>query len=248
MKAYKTLVGIIALLLIWEGISYSGLIKPIFLPSPIEVVTSFISLVGTYDFYRHISYTLCRTFISFLLAALIGIPIGMAIGYFSKIKGYFEFAIDFFRTMPSPALIPLALVILGIGDISKIAVATFSVSLIIIINTIYGVQSIKKTRRGVFSVLHASKYQEFKKLILPESTPFIFSGLRTALSINLIIIIVTEMLIGTHFGLGYIIQTEQLMYNIPEMYSYIIVAGIIGFLLNKSILAIEKRFLFWVSV
>ncbi len=248
MKFYKPLIGVIALLLIWEVISFFGLIKPIFLPSPIDIVNSLARLIVSYDFYKHIIYSLGRTFISFSLAAFVGIPVGLAIGYFVKIKGYLEFAIDFFRTMPSPVLIPLALVILGIGDISKIAVASFSVSLIIIINTIYGVQSVKKTRKNVFAILNATKYQEFKKLILPESMPFIFSGLRTALSINLIIIIVTEMLIGTHFGLGYIIQTEQLMYNIPEMYSYIIVAGVIGFLLNKFILVIERRFLFWVSV
>src|SRR3989344_787288 len=242
MKLLKPLIGVLALFLIWEAVSFFGLIKPIFLPFPKEIIDSLARLIVTSDFYRHISYSLGRTFISFSIAALIGIPVGLAIGYFVKIKGYFEFTVDFFRTMPSPALIPLALVTLGIGDLSKIAVAAFSVSLIIIINTVYGVQGVKKTRRSVFAILNATKYQEFKKLILPEATPFIFSGLRTALSINLIVIIVTEMMIGTHFGLGYIIQTEQLMYNIPEMYSYIIVTGLIGFLLNKIILVIEKRF------
>lgn len=247
MKFHKTIIAIATLLFVWEIISFSGIIKPIFLPSPLEIIISFIHLVGTSDFYKHILYTLSRTLLSFLLATLIGIPLGLFIGYFVKIQGYLEFIIDFFRAMPSPVLIPLSLVIFGIGDTSKIVVAVFSVSLIIIVNTIYGVKNIKKTRKLVFKVIHSTKSQEFKKLILPEASPFIISGLRTALSINLIIIIVTEMLIGTHFGLGYIIQVEQLMYNIPEMYSYIIVAGILGFLLNKLIIVIEKKYLFWVS-
>jgi NitT/TauT family transport system permease protein len=247
MKLNKTFVTIFLLIILWEIIFLLEIIKPIFLPSPLIVFTSLIKLAFTGDFYKHIFYTLGRTFISFFISALIGIPAGLLIGYFVKVRGYFEFIIDFFRTMPSPALIPLSLVILGIGDLSRITVAVFSISLIIIVNTIYGVKNIKKTRKSVFKVLKSSKYQEFKKLILPEASPFIISGLRTALSINLIIIIVTEMLIGTYYGLGFIIQTEQLMYNIPEMYSYIIVAGFIGFLLNKLFLIIEKRILFWVS-
>lgn len=247
MKLNKTLIALITVIVLWSLISIFEVVKPIFLPAPFEIVSCFFQLVKNIEFYKHIICSLLRTVISFSIASIIGVPVGVLLGYFVKIRGYFEMLIDFFRTMPSPALIPLSLVIFGIGDLAKIVVVTFSVSLIIIVNTIYGVQNIKKTRKQLFQSLKATKSQKFTKLILPESMPHIISGLRTALSITLIIVIVTEMLIGTHFGLGYIIKIEQLLYNIPEMYVYIIILGIIGFALNKLVIYSEKKLLFWTS-
>jgi len=247
MKINKTLITLTAIVILWSLISIFRVIKPIFLPTPIEILNSFFQLIQTQDLYKHIIYSLWRTFISFSIASLIGIPIGLLLGYFVKIRDYFEMIIDFLRAMPSPALIPLSLIIFGIGDLTKIIVVTFSVALIIIINTIYGAKNVKKIRKQLFQSLQSNEIQTFTKLILPESMPHIISGLRTALSISLIIVVVTEMLIGTHFGLGFIIQTQQLLYNIPEMYVYIIILGIIGFALNKLIIYSEKKLLFWTS-
>ncbi len=247
MRINKTVISFTALLGLWAIITSAGIISPMFLPTPAEIIASFSHLIKSAEFYRHIFCTLLRAFTSFMIASVLGVSVGLVLGYFMKIRGYFELIIDFLRTMPSPALIPLSLVIFGIGDVAKVVVVTFSVSLIIIINTMYGVQSVKRIRRQVFHTFQANKLQEFTKLILPESMPHIISGLRTALSLTLIIIVVTEMLIGTHFGLGYIIQTEQLLFNIPEMYSYIIVLGAIGYILNKSMVYSERKLLFWAS-
>jgi len=247
MKINKAIITLLVIFAIWSIISLFQFLKPVFLPSPMEIVLSFMQLVKSQLFYKHIFYSLWRAFVSFIFASILGVSIGLLLGYFIGIKEYFESLIDFLRTMPSPALIPLSLVIFGIGDLAKIVVVTFSISLIIIVNTIYGVQSVKKTRKNVFKSLRANKAQTFTKLIVPEAMPHIISGLRTSLSLTLIIVVVTEMLIGTHFGLGYAIQTEQLLYNIPEMYCYIIILGILGYLLNKLVLSFEKRILFWTS-
>jgi len=113
------------------------------------------------------------------------------------------------------------------------------------INTIYGVRGVNTTRKQVFKIIKASRLQEFIKLIIPESTPQIIAGLRIAVSHTMALVVVTEMLVGTLFGIGDIIQTEQLLYNIPEMYTYIISLGFIGFFLNKSIILLERKIVFW---
>lgn len=246
MKA-KAAISILVFVAIWSLISLFELVNPVALPSPWEVALAFAHLSTDKEFYLHITATLLRALAAFSAASVIGIALGISLGYFVRIAGYFSFFIDFFRSLPAVALIPLFLVFFGVGNRTRILLTIYAVVFIMLINTMYGVKTVKSTRRDMFKVYNAGKKQTLTKLIIPEAMPHIISGLRVGLSFSIILVIVMEMLIGTTYGLGYIIQTEQLLYHIPEMYVYIIVTGIMGYSLNKIIILLERRYIFWAS-
>lgn len=231
--------------LVWGIVSQLRLIDSFFLPGPINVITELISLLSTGIILDDLLATLERAVLAFLIAVIIGLPLGLILGSSEKIYRSFEFIIDFFRSTPATALFPLFLLIFGISDKSKIAVAAFASMLIIIFNVAYGVIHAKKARILAAKLMGASQIQIFHSIIFWESLPQTFIGLRNAVSLSLVIIIVTEMFIGTASGIGHQIIDFQIVYNIKGMYAAILLAGIIGYFLNLIFLYIEKRFLHW---
>jgi NitT/TauT family transport system permease protein len=156
-----------------------------------------------------------------------------------------EFLIDFFRSTPSSALIPLFLLIFGITDINKIAIASFGSMLIVLFNSAYGVMNAKKTRVMAAQIMGVSKWHVFKDVMLMESLPQTFVGLRSAVSMALVIVIVAEMFIGSETGLGHRIIDAQQVFNVKEMYCSILVTGALGYGLNLLFLLVEKRLIHW---
>ncbi|MFH1722100.1 MAG: ABC transporter permease [Candidatus Altiarchaeota archaeon] len=243
--ASKTLVSLIIIVCVWLALSSSGSIKKALLPPPNEVFISLTHLVTTEEFYIHYGSSMKRVLVAITVSSLSGIALGLAMGLSKTIHDHLHFPIDFLRTMPSPALIPMALLLFGITETARIAVITVTCTVMMTLNTIYGVASVKKTRRNYFTIIKATPYQTLTKLVIPEAMPYIVTGLRTALSVSLIVVVVTEMIMGTESGLGYIISENQLLYEIPEMYAYILVLGITGYLLNYAVVRLEKKILYW---
>lgn len=244
MKKYF-LIGPIILFLIWLTISLSGLASTFFLPSPASTIGELIRLLATGVIIPDIFATLVRVAISFLIALVLGLPCGLVLGSSHKIYESLEFVIDFFRSIPATAMFPLFLLVFGITDSSKIAVAAFASFLIILFNTAYGVRHAKKSRVFAAKLMGASKIQIFKLISFWETLPQTFAGIRIAISLSLIIIIVTEMFIGTTLGLGRLVIDFQYTYNIPGMYAVILLTGLVGYLINLIFIIIEKRFAHW---
>jgi len=240
-----TAFAILVILSIWHVLSFSGIINKLFLPSPVNVFDKLVNLFATGEVYPDIVATLYRTNVGFLIGSIIGILVGLVMGYYKRVYDSLEFIVDFFRSIPATALFPLFLLFFGIGDETKIAVVVFASSMIVIVNTMYGVRHRSEVRIRFAKTLNLEKISLFKKVILPDAMPHIFAGLRIAISISLILAVVTEMFIGTSVGLGRRIIDAELVYRIPEMYATIIVAGIIGYLLNWLILFVEKRKIHW---
>ncbi len=239
------LLAIFVILVVWHIISSSGIINKLFLPSPLEVFWKLVELIGTGEIFPHIAATLYRTVAGFLIGSAVGVSIGLIMGYYKKIYSSMEFVVDFFRSIPATALFPLFLLFFGIGDEAKIAVVVFSSSLIIIVNTMYGVKNRSVIRTNFAKTLRIKRFNLFRKVILPDASPHIFAGLRIAISIALILTVVSEMFIGTSVGLGKVIIDAQLVYRIPEMYVAIILTGIIGYLINRLVLFIERKKVHW---
>lgn len=174
-----------------------------------------------------------------------GVPLGIALGSNEKIYRSVEFLIDFFRSTPSSALIPLFLLIFGITDVNKIAIATFAAVLLIIFNSAYGVMNAKKTRVNAAITMGIPKRFIFKDVLFMESLPQTFVGLRTGVSMALVIVIVAEMFIGSTDGLGHRIIDAQQVFNVKEMYGSILITGALGYGLNLLFLLVEKRIVHW---
>jgi NitT/TauT family transport system permease protein len=189
--------------------------------------------------------TASRTIFSFFIAVIICVPLGLMMGFFPRLYEYLDLFVEFFRSIPATALIPVFVLFFGIGEKSKIILAAWTAGLMLLINTIYGVQHAKITRKQVAKTFGLSDYSYLRKIVFPEAAPAIFSGMRIAISLSLIIIIVTEIFNGGAFGLGSRIIDAQLSYRIPELYASLIFTGLIGFLLNRIIIFIERRVIFW---
>jgi len=189
-KRYYLVVPL-AILFSWFIITSLNLISPLFLPTPLEVISETINLFVSGGILTDIVYTLYRAFFGFVIACLIGIPIGLLMGYYDRIYSSLEFVVEFFRSIPATALFPLFLLFFGIGDQSKIAITAWAASLVLIINSMYGVHLGKKLRIKAAKTMQIKGFNLFKKIIFPEALPQIFSGMRIAISLSLVIVVVT---------------------------------------------------------
>ena len=233
------------ILVVWAVLSNLKLISPLFLSTPQAVFIEIINLFSSGVILPDIALTLYRTLLGFVIACLIGIPIGLLMGYSDRIYYSLEFVVEFFRSIPATALFPLFLLFFGIGDQSKIALTAWAAGLVLIINSMYGVHLGKELRIKSAKTMRMFGFTLFQKIIFPEALPQIFSGMRIAISLSLVIVVVTEMFIGTNFGLGHRIIDAQLVYRISEMYATIFIAGVLGFLINKGFIFAEKRIVHW---
>lgn len=241
----ELLIGPLGIILLWYLLYFLKIINPLFLPLPHIVFAELLRLLSSIDVWKDVSYTLLRVVIGFILAAFIGIPVGLFMGYYKKVYSAFEVLVDFFRSLPALAIFPLLMFIFGIGDAAKIATTVFSCSLMIAVNSIYGVTNSKSTRKTVAFLMDATPTEIFWKVILMDALPQVVVGMRMSLSLAVVVVVVTEMFIGTTWGIGHRIFDAQLTYRVPEMYSAIIIAGLIGYGLNKGFVAAEGHFIHW---
>ncbi len=239
------LLGPIVLLLIWDLVVRFGLIKPILLPAPIDTLLTLVNGMAGPVLLPHFMVTLERTLYAFAIATATGMPLGIALGSNERAYRSVEFLIDFFRSTPASALIPLFLLIFGINDINKVAIAAFGAFLIVIFNCAYGVINARKQRVAAAKVMGATRWQIFKDVLFWESLQPTFVGLRSAVSMALVIVVVAEMFIGSESGLGHKIIDAQQVMNVRVMYAAIMAAGILGYALNVLFLALEKRIVHW---
>lgn len=245
LDPFVPLIGVVGLVAVWWLVVEMRLVDPVLMPGP---STTFKALwkgldggaLGA-DFLR----TVWRTILSTAIAAVIAIPLGILLGSWERLYRSLEFVIDFFRSTPASAMFPLFLVLFGVGDKTKIAVAAFGAALVILFNVAYGVMNARKTRLLAAKVMGASKLGVLIDVMLLESLPQTFVGLRNGVSLALVIIVVAEMFIGSQDGLGHSVFEAQQMFEMPQMYAAIFAAGALGYGLNLLFLLIERRFVHW---
>lgn len=237
--------GPIALFILWDVVVRAGWIKAILLPPPSQTIATLVTGLAGGPLLVDFGVTFARTLQSFFIAAVIGVPLGVLLGSNERAYRSVEFLIDFFRSTPSSALIPLFLLIFGVSDINKIAIATFGALLIIVFNSAYGVINARKQRVMAAKVMGASRWQIFKDVLIWESLQPTFVGLRSAVSMSLVIVIVAEMFIGSDNGLGHRIIDAQQVLNVKSMYAAILAAGALGYALNVIFLVVERRIVHW---
>lgn len=175
-----------------------------------------------------------------MIAVVFGIPIGFLFGWSRIVREYMGSVIEIMRPVPPISLIPLAILWLGIGDLSKIGIIAWACFWPIFLNSTLGVQSINpifiKSARNM--EIHGVRF--FSKILLPAALPQVFAGLRISLAIAFIVLVAAEM-VGADRGLGYLILESERMFRSPRMFVGIFSIAMIGFLLNEIILLFERR-------
>jgi len=238
-------IGPIVLFIVWDLAVRLGFIKAILLPPPMAALGALISSLAGGPLLVDFAVTVWRTVQAFLIAAAVGMPLGVLLGSSEKAYRSVEFLIDFFRSTPSSALIPLFLMIFGVSDVNKVAIAAFGAMLIVVFNSAYGVINARKQRVMAAKVMGATRWQVFKDVLIWESLQPSFVGLRSAVSMALVIVIVAEMFIGADSGLGNRIINSQQVMNVRDMYASILAAGALGYALNVLFLMLERRIVHW---
>jgi len=239
------LLGPLLLFIIWDLVVRFGWVKVILLPTPSSTLVTLVTGLAGGPLLTDFTVTLWRTLEAFLIAAVLGVPLGVLLGSNERAYRSVEFLIDFFRSTPSSALIPLFLLIFGVSDINKVAIAAFGALLIVLFNSAYGVINARKQRIMAAKVMGATRWQIFKDVLIWESLQPTFVGLRSAVSMALVIVIVAEMFIGSDSGLGHRIIDAQQVLNVKSMYAAILSAGALGYALNIIFLVLEKRIVHW---
>jgi sulfonate transport system permease protein len=238
------IVGVLGLIAVWSLATWNQWVDPVLLPSPVAAGKAlWKGMHGElgFDFVK----TVYRTAMATVIAAVIAIPLGIVLGASEKLYRSLEFIIDFFRSTPASAMFPLFLVLFGVGDETKISVAAFGAILVILFNVAYGVMNARKTRLLAAKVMGASRLRVLFDVVLFESLPQTFVGLRNGVSLALVIIVVAEMFIGSQDGLGHSVFEAQQLFEMPRMYAAIFAAGALGYGLNLMFLLIERRFVHW---
>jgi len=237
--------GPVALFIVWDLVVRFGLIKAILLPPPLATLQALVTGLAGGALLTDFAVTVWRTLEAFVIAAVIGVPLGVLLGSNERAYRSVEFLIDFFRSTPSSALIPLFLLIFGVSDINKVAIAAFGALLIVVFNSAYGVLNARKQRVMAAKVMGASRWRIFRDVLVWESLQPTFVGLRSAVSMALVIVVVAEMFIGSDSGLGHRIIDAQQVLNVRSMYAAILAAGILGYVLNIVFLLLERRIVHW---
>lgn len=243
-RVLKALLAIIVLLAIWELAPRIGLVDEIFLPSFSTVFGAFVDLAQSGELWDHVSASLSRALTGFAVAVVIAIPLGVAIAWYRPVAEVLNPVLEVFRNTAALALLPVFVLILGIGEESKVAVVIYACTFPILLNTIAGVRTVDPLLIKSASSLGLSSIRLFQKVVLPAAVPTIFTGIRMGAAASILVLIAAEM-VGAKAGLGYLITASQLNFQIPEMYAGILAISILGLLLNTVLVLIERRLSRW---
>jgi ABC-type nitrate/sulfonate/bicarbonate transport system permease component len=185
-----------------------------------------------------------RMAIGYALAAAAGVTGGLVIGLVPWARRAAAPLVEFLRSIPPAALIPFAILLLGVDAEMKIFVIATGTLWPILLNAVDGVRSVDQTLLETARAYGIGRAERLRRVILPAAGPQIFAGLRTSLSLALILMVISEMVASTN-GIGYFVIQAQRAFEIPEMWSGIILLGLLGFILNLGFTAIERRALRW---
>lgn len=213
-------------------------------PNPLEVLSRAVELVSKGTLQSDIFASLARVLTGFFLGSITAVLVGFLMGWYRVARGLIEPFIQFFRTIPPLALIPLAIILFGIGEEPKILVIFLASFFACVISTFQGVVGVDRTLISAARVLGAEDGIIFFRVIVPASSPFIIVGMRIGLGASWATLVAAE-LIAAQGGLGYRMQYAQLYYDLPTIFVVLITIGILGLVMDRILLFAEHRLTGW---
>ncbi|MFN3336344.1 MAG: ABC transporter permease [Thermomicrobium sp.] len=225
--AATSVLGFVLVLAIWSVLSYTRMVKPLFLPTPTEALLALWELLVRYGFLRDIWASTYRILTGFAIAAVVGVPLGVLMGSFKLFEALFERLVGVIRYLPASAFIPLFILWIGIGDAQKVAVIVFGSFFPLVLLVMDVAANVPKDYLDIAYTLGASRWQVFWKVLVPASLPGIVESLRTILGWAWTYLIVAE-LVAADAGIGYMIIESQRYIETPRIIAGIVTIGILG--------------------
>lgn len=238
------LLSVVLLLIVWGALTWGSpeerVLSPLTLPSPGEVVGEIKSLWFDAALTRSTGWSLRRIFLGFGLAALIGIPLGIAAGCFRAVEAFLKPATLFLRNVPIAALIPLTLVWFGLGETQKVFFIFIACIGFVIFDTTRAILDVDERYAETAYTLGAKKHQVIGKVLIPLALPDIFNSLRLLFGLAFGYIVLAE-LIDAKFGLGYIVQVSQRRGPREHIYLVLLVISMLAFTIDRLLWYAQKK-------
>jgi ABC-type nitrate/sulfonate/bicarbonate transport system permease component len=238
------LATVLATLAMWQILPSVGLVDRQLIPTALDTLGRFAHEWIEAPFYTDMLATLLRLVGGFALAVAIGVPLGLAMGYWAPAYNMFGLTMDMLRPLPSTALVPIAALVFGIGDAMHIFVVTLATVIPILLASIDGVRGVDPVLIATARTLGQGTARIFRTVLLPAAAPSILTGLRVSIAIALIVGVSSEMMLSPD-GLGRRVVYAQRMLRIPDLYAGVLTLALLGFALNRGFLLIEHRLIGW---
>jgi NitT/TauT family transport system permease protein len=237
-------IGLVLLAVLWEAAPRLGIVDPYFVTPLSDVAAAWWDLFVSGRLWTHVRASLVRSAAGFALALVLAVPLGAAIAWYRPVRELASPVLEVFRNTAALALLPVFVLILGIGEVSKVAIVLYACFFPILLNTISGVATVDQQLLRSARVLGLSPVTTFRKVVFPAALPTIFTGIRIAGAAAVLVLIAAEM-IGATAGLGYLINYSQYNFLIPQMYAAILTTSAVGLAVNYSLVALERRLSRW---
>ncbi|MDS2173483.1 ABC transporter permease [Nesterenkonia sp. CL21] len=238
--------GVLSLILVLELLPRSGAVDARFLPPFSEIAAALADRITTGEFWTALGDTLVTWAIGFSIALVAGIVLGMVIGSVGILRDATASTIEFLRPIPSVALIPLAVLMLGTGRPGTLLLVVYATFWQVLVQVLYGVQDVDPVARDTARSYRFRFLTTARTVVWPTTLPFAMTGFRLGATVALILTITGELIIGTP-GLGRLLAVAQQSGQVSSMYALVIVTGLIGVLVNLGARAVERRVLHWHS-
>jgi ABC-type nitrate/sulfonate/bicarbonate transport system permease component len=229
-----------AALVLWE--LWAG--DSVLVPPPSEVLPRAWELWPTAEFRADVVESLRRLAAGLAVGATAGIAVGLLMGSSATVARTLDPLVELLRATPPIVLVPALIVLLDFGDRMQIALIAIGVCFPVLVNTVAGVRAVSPEARDTASMLHLGRVERVLRVYLPAALPSIAAGLRIALSLGLVLVVISEF-VGHGGGLGAYIWESRGLYQYPEMYAAILFLGLLGYVLNRLFLVAERRLLAW---
>ncbi|ARI78508.1 ABC transporter permease [Halobacillus mangrovi] len=244
LKQLLTISSPIFILILWEFLSRTGLVDARFFPPPTEIVGTFLFMGTSGELFDHIGISLFRIFAGFLLGVIPAIILGLLMGLYSPLRHFFSPLIMALMPIPTLALLPIILILFGVGEVSKIVTIAGSVFFPVIINTVAGVVNIDRIYLDVAKNYGANSRDYFFKIALPGSLPVMIEGIQMGQAIALLTIVAAEMM-GANSGIGFLIWTSYKAFLLQEMYVGLVLISFFGYLFSLILRGFQTKLLPW---
>jgi len=234
----------IALLLLWEAAIHCGLLDPRFFPAPSQIFSTFWELTKSGLLWTNTWASLQRLFCGLLIGGIPAIALGIAMGLFRPLRAAIDPLVAATYPIPKSAVMPLVLLVFGLGESSRIVMVATGVFFPILINSMAGVLQIDKIHLDVGKNFGASPWQVFYTIALPGALPLIMTGIKLGVGMGLILIAIAEM-VGAQSGLGYMIWNAWEILSVERMYVGLFVISVLGVIISLILNQVERALVPW---
>ena len=243
-RLFYGLLGFVVLALVWEATADLGLYRKSLLSTPSAIWKAAVADFGSGSIWVHISTSLEEFGLGFIVSLVVSIPLGLAIGWFRRVDYALSGLLAALNATPNVALIPLIVLIAGIGMESKVVVVFLSAFFAVMVTTFAGVQSIARRHLEITRSFGGSRWLAFRTVALPSTFPFILSGIRIGAGRALVGVVSAEFL-SANKGLGFYIGLTGSFLDTARVMEGIVLFGIFGVIIGELLRVVEKRFEVW---